>query len=203
MLECGKSIHRRLREPAFHQRYFVGRGLDVGAGNDPLAVYAGLFPRIESVDLWDKAEGDAQTLVGIEPATYDFVHSSHCLEHLEDPAAALGRWLEVTRRRGHVIVLVPDWELYEHAIWPSRFNPDHRHCFTTYPHLTWPHRWSAPDTVPGPVAPLIDLHSLLGRLHAQLLKLELLEATWLANATGDQTQGIVGECAIEFVLRKL
>ncbi len=200
MLECGKSIHRRLREPAFHQRYFVGRGIDVGAGNDWLGVYAPLFPRIESVDFWDKPDGDAQTLPGVEPGTYDFVHSSHCLEHLEDPHAALARWLEVTRHHGHVIVLVPDWELYEHCIWPSRFNPDHRHAFTTYPPATWPRHWT--HELSSELS-LVDLPGVLRYLRAAVLKLELLEATFIEAATGDQTQGIVGECAIEFVLRKL
>jgi hypothetical protein len=44
--ECSKAVMRRLREPNFASRYFVGDGLDVGGAPDPLALYAELFPRI-------------------------------------------------------------------------------------------------------------------------------------------------------------
>ena len=36
MKECSKSVMRRMREPNFTNRYFVGSGLDVGGGPDPL-----------------------------------------------------------------------------------------------------------------------------------------------------------------------
>lgn len=34
---------------------------------------------------------------------------------------------------GHLIVTVPDWHLYEHQQWPSRFNYDHKWIFTSRP----------------------------------------------------------------------
>ncbi len=64
--ECAKAMMRRLHIPAFHQKFFVGRGIDIGSGDDSLAKYAFMFPRITSVDSWDKEHGDATLLNGVE-----------------------------------------------------------------------------------------------------------------------------------------
>jgi hypothetical protein len=127
MKECGKAVFRRLFEPSFAARYFVGRGLDVGSGDDPLSSYAQFFPRISEVASWDVEQGDAQFLQGVPDEHYDFVHSSHCLEHMADPAMALASWFRVVRPGGHLVVVVPDEDLYEQAQWPSTFNGDHKH----------------------------------------------------------------------------
>jgi SAM-dependent methyltransferase len=60
-----------------------GRGLDVGAGAWPLH---GATP----VDV--KNGGDAMDLPHGPTGYYDFIFSSHCLEHLENPIAALEHW---------------------------------------------------------------------------------------------------------------
>ena len=78
MKECSKSINRRMRDPNFINRYFVGRGLDIGGAPDPLALYFELFNQIEDVKTWDWPDGDAQYLSGVPNGHYDFVHSSHC-----------------------------------------------------------------------------------------------------------------------------
>ena len=83
MKECSKSIPRRLSQPNFINRYFVGDGLDIGGRPDPLVLYRELFRGIRSVRTWDLADGDAQFLRGVPDGAYDFVHSSHCLEHLQ------------------------------------------------------------------------------------------------------------------------
>ena len=50
--EMAKSMRRRLHEPTFHQRIFVGDVLDVGAGDDGFAHYRFLWPRVTSVREW-------------------------------------------------------------------------------------------------------------------------------------------------------
>lgn len=127
--EMSKSCKRRLRDP-WWQQVFRGRGLDIGAGSDGFSRHAWKWPKVISVRDWDMPDGDAQTLPGVPDCSYDFVVSSHCLEHLHDPYAALVRWLEVTKPGGHVVVTVPDADLYEKGLWPSRFNPDHKRRFT-------------------------------------------------------------------------
>jgi SAM-dependent methyltransferase len=192
MKECSKSIPRRLSQPNFINKYFVGHGLDVGGKPDPLALYTELFTRIDSVRTWDREDGDAQFLVGVADGTYDFVHSSHCLEHLDDPREALRNWLRAVKSGGHVIVLVPDEDLYEQGKFPSTFNRDHRWTFT----MCKSHSWS-PRSIN-----VLTLVSLLGA-EADVLKVERLDATFRrALPRFDQTITPVGECGIEIVLRK-
>lgn len=132
MRELSKSIQRRLHIPAFSNRYFVGSGIDIGGKPDPLGFYRPLFRGMKSCETWDIEDGDAQFLSGVNDNTFDFVHSSHCLEHMRDPSVALANWLRVLKPGGHAIVLVPDEDMYEQGAWPSRFNRDHKWTFATY-----------------------------------------------------------------------
>ena len=68
---------------------------------------------------------EARTLKGIADAGYDFVISSHCLEHLANPLGALREWRRATRSEGHALVIVPDRER----------SFDHRRPVTTLSHL--------------------------------------------------------------------
>ena len=195
MHECMKSIQRRLHDPAYHQFYFVGDGIDIGGGYDGLENYAKLFPRIRSVKNWDLPDGDAQLMHGVRDETFDFVHSSHCLEHMRDPYEALKHWWRILKPHGHLIVMVPDEDLYEQGVWPSTFNGDHKRTFTIVKYADRP-SWS-----PVSVSALELLHVLAPR--AQVLSIRLLESTFIRSLPRcDQTQG-AGESAIEFVVRKL
>src|SRR5947207_2397333 len=190
--ECGKAALRRLHEAGFGTRYFVGDGLDIGGGYDPLWTYRELFPAMKSCRNWDLADGDAQTLAGLADASFDFVHSSHCLEHLLDPVAAIGNWWRVLKPGGHLILLVPDEDLYEQGVWPSTWNPDHKATFTIAKHASW-----SPVSVN-----LTDLFWTLGPC-AEIVKLELLDGSYSYGLPRcDQTQ-MVGESAIEAIVRKL
>jgi SAM-dependent methyltransferase len=190
--ECSKSITRRLADANFATRYFVGRGLDIGGKPDPLALYLELFPRATSVRTWDWEDGDAQLLATEGDATYDFVHSSHCLEHLADPRAGLANWFRVLRPGGHLVVTVPDEDLYEQGVFPSTYNRDHKHTFT----LWKPVSWSAASVN------LLELLPSLGPA-ADIVKVELLHAGYrFALPRYDQTLSPVAESAIEFIVRK-
>lgn len=190
--ECSKAAARRAQDPAFTDLYFVGHGIDIGAGPDGLSAHPDKFPLMESVRLWDIPDGDAMVMAGVPDNTYDFAHSSHCLEHLENPATALGHWLRIVKPGGYVVVTVPDEDLYEQGVWPSTFNSDHKQTFTTFKLKSWS---------PRSVSVLPMLMALRPEPH--VLKVEQLVAkydwtgerrdlTWLTDA----------ECAIEFVLRK-
>lgn len=199
--ETSKSIPRRLRDPGFMQKYFVGFGLDVGAGGDPLSRYRPLFPRLDKVATFDVPgadadfTGDGTTLAPLADFTFDFVHSSHCLEHIADPITALKNWLRVTKPGGHVIVIVPDEELYERGVWPSQFNMDHKVSFRM---ARFPYTAQLKDSISVPQM----LATFVQGEGCMLVKCERLESTQLPGILVDQTIGI-GECAIEFVLRKL
>lgn len=105
--ETSKCTSRRMAQG--HLQKLVGRGLDIGAGDDPFRPVAG------ECRAWDRkhGDGDAATLPGIERESLDYIYSSHCLEHLRDPIAVLRRWAEVVRPGGFLYFAVPDYDLYE------------------------------------------------------------------------------------------
>ena len=79
---------------------------------------------------YDFEHGDAQYLLGIKEATYDFVYSSHTIEHLPYPAEGLKNWFRVVKPGGYLIIYLPHRDLYEKKKYlPSRFNPTHTHFF--------------------------------------------------------------------------
>lgn len=192
MKECSKSITRRLSDPNFVNRYFVGHGLDIGGKPDPLALYKELFCQMEKVRTWDWEDGDAQYLSGVDNDCYDFVHSSHCLEHLVDPFSGLLNWIRVLRPGGHLIVTVPDEDLYEQGIFPSTFNKDHKWTFTIFKHKSWSSH----------SINLLDMVRELGT-EAELLRIEQISANYRYSFPRyDQTLTPVAECGIEFIIRK-
>jgi len=189
------SVQRRLFDARFANRWFVGAGLDVGAGTDSLALYAELFPRISNIVVYDEAQGNAQLLDNVEDDSFDFLYSSHCLEHLDDPFQALTNWIRVVRPGGHLVVNVPDEDLYEQGIWPSRYNIGHKTTWTIDKEESW-----------SPVS--INVIDLVRRFRGDALplKIELIDHGYRSSLWGrgvDQTRMPAAEAAIEFVLQKL
>jgi SAM-dependent methyltransferase len=192
MKECSKSIIRRMHNPNFMRFYFCGDGIDIGGAPDPLYLYRELFPLMQSVICWDLNDGDAQFMNGVTDQTYDFVHSSHCLEHLNNPREALINWLRILKPGGHLVVTVPDEDMYEQGIYPSTFNNDHKHTFTIYKSNSW-----------SPVS--INLLQLLSSIDGDidLRAIQVIDFAYRYELPRfDQTLTPVAESAIEFVVRK-
>jgi SAM-dependent methyltransferase len=99
---------------------FKGSGLDIGAGEDLIHLSARPF---------DKAQGDANRIDEFLSEQFDYVFSSHCLEHMHNPADAILRWWRLVKVDGHLVVIVPDEDLYEQGFWPSLLNEDHKATF--------------------------------------------------------------------------
>lgn len=198
MHETSKSIFHRLRDSRYATRYFVGDGIDIGSGPDPLAQYHEFFPLMKSCRAWDLKDGDAQEMKGVDDQTFDFVHSSHCLEHMRKVDAALASWVRILKPGGHLVCLVPDEDLYEQGVFPSTFNPDHKHTLTIHKQQSW-----SPASVN-----LLDLIRALP-FNVRVKKIELLDATYRygleqrVKKRVDQTMTPVGECAIEFILQRV
>jgi D-glycero-D-manno-heptose 1,7-bisphosphate phosphatase len=109
-------------------KYLQGDGLDIGPGNDPV--------RCDVVH-FDREHGDASRIDEYLSRKFDYVWSSHCLEHLDDPTDALRRWWSLVKPGGYLIVVVPDEDLYEQGYYPSRLNGDHRSTFTLSSRPSW------------------------------------------------------------------
>lgn len=105
-------------------KYLRGHGIDIGCGRDPLRVELG------QVDEWDWEDGDAQFMASVGDDKYDFVYSSHCLEHVRDVGETLQNWTRILKTAGHLYFVIPDYIFYEKMQWPSVFNPDHKHSFS-------------------------------------------------------------------------
>jgi len=122
--ETGKHhFYRKLS--GFYKKYMTGVGLDIGYGG---ARFDPVLDSAVGVDL-DFPDYDGKFLP-FSNESQDFVFSSHCLEHIYDPCAAIREWFRVLRLDGHLIVCVPHQYLYEKKIdLPSRYNGDHKRFY--------------------------------------------------------------------------
>ncbi len=107
--------------------WFRGKGIDIGCGSDPVT---------EDCLRFDKEDGDAEKIGDYVHETFDWVYSSHCLEDLGDPYAALKGWWSLVRPGGLLIVVVPDEDLYEQGH-VRHFNQQHQHTFTISKRKSW------------------------------------------------------------------
>lgn len=82
-------------------------------------------------------DGDANIITKFVHEQFDYVYSSHCLEHMKNPKNALAEWWQLVKPGGHLMFIVPDEDLYEQGIFPSRFNPDHKATFTVSKRNSW------------------------------------------------------------------
>ncbi len=68
---------------------------------------------------------EASDLGPVPSESYDFVLSSHSLEHLANPLKAVGEWTRVLKKNGILLIIVPD----------PRHTFDHRRHVTPFAHL--------------------------------------------------------------------
>jgi SAM-dependent methyltransferase len=95
--------------------FCVGNGLDVGAGRWPL-------PGAQPVEL--KSGGDAMEL---PHGQWDYIFSSHCLEHLANPIAALRHWQKRLRVGGVLFLYLPHPDM---EYWLPQNNAKHLHSWS-------------------------------------------------------------------------
>lgn len=175
--ETTKARGRRVKD-GFFDKYCQGKGLDIGYGGDLLT------PICRG---WDWEHGDAQYPHGMEDEKFDFVYSSHTLEHTVNPDIALRNWWRVLKPGGYLILYIPHRDLYEkRKTLPSRWNSDHKHFFLM-------DRDEQPDTIG--IIPLIQ-RSLAN--HEILYAKECREG----HTITDPEIHSDGEYSIEVVIKK-
>jgi SAM-dependent methyltransferase len=152
-------------------------GLEIGG---PSAVFGGsdtplpIYPNVGSLDNCDfsrdttwathqeaytfspgKAPGknifvDASDLSCIADKSYDFILSSHNLEHFANPVKALNEWKRVTRPGGALILVLPNYN--------RTF--DHRRTPTTVDHMFEDFEQNTPETDLSHVPEILEKHDL-------------------------------------------
>lgn len=176
--ETFKARSRREKEN-FFELYCRGEGLDIGYGGDPV---------VPGVDVWDFEHGDAQLLQGAARGKYEFVYSSHTLEHLNDPSEAMYNWWRVLKPGGYLIIYIPHRDLYEKKkTLPSRFNDNHKHFFLI-------DKDENPDTI-----------GLIPLIRRTLTNYEIvyIKECSEGNTIKDPDRHSNGEYSIETVIRKI
>jgi predicted SAM-dependent methyltransferase len=122
MNETSKLAKKR-GELGYYEKYFQGKGLEIGGWNDPLIVNG------KPIQQHTLPDGSTHILPFAD-AQFDFLYASHVLEHFENAAEVLLEWLRVVKPNGYVYFAVPEFTLYEKNKWPSRFNKAHKQWFT-------------------------------------------------------------------------
>lgn len=103
------------------KKVFKGTGIDIGCGNDPI---------LDNVERFDIGDGDANQIGKYVKKQFDFVFSSHCLEHMKNPHHTIRQWWNLVKDNGYLYLIVPDEDLYEQGHFPSKYNTDHKWTFS-------------------------------------------------------------------------
>lgn len=114
--------------------YTRGRGLDLGCGSNKG------FPHFIGVDNYkdtqlfglqmkpDVVVDTCERLPMFGSAAFDFVFSSHLLEHIEDYKSALKEWWRLIKPNGYMVLYLPHKDFYPN-VGKKGANPDHKHDF--------------------------------------------------------------------------
>ncbi|NCS88864.1 MAG: hypothetical protein AUK34_13810 [Ignavibacteria bacterium CG2_30_36_16] len=176
--ESTKARKRREKEKYF-KLYCNGKGLDIGFGGDLI---------LPDAQGWDFEHGDAQYLIGLEDESFDYIYSSHTLEHVIDAGESLKNWWRVLKPGGYLLLYIPHRDLYEKKKkLPSRFNPNHFRFFLI-------DEEALPDTVG--IVPLIK---------RTLSNYEIIYAKECSegHTVTDPEKHSDGEYSIEVVIKKI
>jgi SAM-dependent methyltransferase len=96
--------------------YCKGEGIDIGAGGWPL-------PGAKPIDM---ALGHNGMSLPPPYRKWDYVFSSHCLEHLSDPVKALRHWKDQLKPRGVLFLYLPHPDM---RYWRPQFCAKHLHMW--------------------------------------------------------------------------
>lgn len=96
------------------QHFCKGKGLDVGCGKWP-------FPGSIPIEI-----KDGKDAMSLPNGAYDYIFSSHCLEHLNDPVSALEHWKSKLKTGGVLFLALPHPDM---RYWRPQFCRRHRHLF--------------------------------------------------------------------------
>lgn len=103
----------RFIEPAARQ-FCIGKGLDIGSGPWPLS-------GAEAIN-----EGVRNDAMNLPAGQYDYVFSSHCLEHLPNTVQAIEHWKSRIKPGGVLFLYLPHPDM---RYWRPQHCRKHLHTF--------------------------------------------------------------------------
>lgn len=111
--------------------YCQGYGIDLGCGDDKLksetiGVDLRPLPGVNFI-------GDATKRLNrwFLDQEFDYVYSSHFLEHLDNPIEALCEWVRILKDEGYLVLYLPHKEHY------LEYNPEHKQELDQETVLAW------------------------------------------------------------------
>lgn len=172
-----------LKETSHYRKYLIGKGIDIGCGKDPVT---------PDCMQWDIEQGDAQRMDGLDPESFDWVFSSHCIEHMRNVHEAIHNWWALVKEGGYMVIICPDEDLYEQHVWPSVFNDDHKFTFTIDKWQSW-----------SPTS--LNFFDLIKNLpNHKVISLETLDDGYDYSMEGVRDQSCLGaEVSIGCVIKKI
>lgn len=93
---------------------------------------------------------EASDLHNIPDGKYDFIISSHCLEHCANALKTLKEWLRVLKPEGIILLILPD----------PKFTFDHRRPITTFEHLLEDYILDTSEKDLSHLPEILELHDL-------------------------------------------
>jgi SAM-dependent methyltransferase len=125
--ESSKTYQDKLNN-GFFEKYMFGKGAEIGFAG----YISGTVPILENCDGYDlNTVGYNGLHINVPDGYYDYLYSSHTLEHISDYKENIREWLRVVKSGGFIITVVPHRDLYEKKLTlPSRFNGDHKRFYT-------------------------------------------------------------------------
>ena len=183
-----RAFERRAKE-GFYEKFITGVGLDIGCSTHERSISPKAI-------LWDRqiGSGDATYMEGAIDNLYSYVMASHILEHIVDRETALKSWIRIVKPGGHLIVCVPERDLFEtKKTLPSIYNHDHK-CFFLLD------KSEPPDTYS-----FLDLLKTIED-EAELVYAKVCSDNWPGQDNlapeNERKENPIGEFQIEAVLRK-
>ena len=101
----------------FAKEFCKGEGLDIGGYND------WTFPGARAVNV---TNSDGLDAFNLPPGSYDYIFSSHTLEHIADYAGALRLWKSRLKPGGVLFLYLPHPDM---EYWLPQNNAKHVHVF--------------------------------------------------------------------------
>lgn len=111
----------------FAMQVCKGNGLDIGCGKTEWCL-PGAFPIDPKIPLYNhKNELEEWDAMDLPEEDFDYIFSSHCLEHLPHWVYALDYWVSKIKHGGTLFLYLPD---FSQEYWRPWNNRKHIHCFT-------------------------------------------------------------------------